>query len=181
MPTPDRRHRYSDNRNFPSLRVALEWEALDVKLEKILRDAPAPLTTEESIRAGKAAMKLGWQNAASTLLERITRRELIPEEEFAKRLQVTGEWIAAALVDGRLFFFQGPEGGKYFPAFYGDTTLERYALEEVCVHLGDLASASKYHFFTSKSTFLLTKTPLEALRAGLLTKVLMAADGFANR
>lgn len=40
--------------------------------------------------------------------------------------------------------------------------------------------ASRYHFFTSKSTFLLTRTPLEALPDGLLTKVLMAADGFAN-
>lgn len=43
-----------------------------------------------------------------------------------------------------------------------------------------LESASKYLFFTGKSTFLQKKTALEALRDGLLTKVLMANRGFSK-
>lgn len=185
MPTMNRPERTADSQATAESSEALEAVALDAKLEKVLQDAltdgpAAPMTTEESIRAGRAAMKLGRENASRTLLERITRHELIPEEEFAKRLGVPSEWIAGALADGRLFFFLGPDEVKYFPAFYGDATLPLRALEAVCSKMGNLASASKYHFFTSKSTFLLTKTPLEAMRVGLLTKVLMAAEGFAT-
>lgn len=162
-----------------------EARALDAKLEKILCEAltdgvATPMATEESIRAGKAAMQLGRENAAKTLLARIASHELVTETELAARLHVDRGWIAGALAGFRLFSFRGPDEAWYFPAFYGDATLDRQALEHVCVQLGDLASASKYHFFTSKSTFLLTKTPLEALREGLLTKVLRAADGFVN-
>ena len=122
-------------------------------------------------------MKLGEANAAKTLLERISRRELITEEAFAKRLGVSREWIAEALEDHRLFLFLGPDEVKYFPALYGDLTIDRHTLEEARAMLGNLASASRYHFYTSRTTFLLTRTPLEALRNGLLAKVLMAADG----
>ncbi|PWF43652.1 hypothetical protein [Massilia glaciei] len=116
-----------------SLRRA-EETALDAKLEKVLQEAltdgpAAPMTMEESIRAGNAAMKQGRENAAKTLLDRITRNELITEEEFAKRLGVSCMWIAGALADGRLFYFLGPDEVKYFAAFYGDTTLDRRALE----------------------------------------------------
>lgn len=171
--------------NTPASTEALEAAALDAKFENVLREArargaAAPMATAESIRAGKAAMKLVRKNAARTLLERIARYELITEEKFMKRLGVSFEWIAGALADGRLFFFRGPDEVKYFPAFYGDTTLELRAVGEVCKQMGNLPSASKYHFFTSKSTFLLTKTPLEALPDGQLTKVLVAAEGFAS-
>jgi hypothetical protein len=173
----------------PSAAKAAEWAeaaAIDARFEKVLQEAqscgaPTPMTTKESIRAGKAAMKQGEANAAKSLLERIARHELVTEEEFAIRLGVSREWIADALANHRLFLFLGPKEVKYFPAFYCDTTIDRRSLEEVCEQMGDLASASKYYFFTSKSTFLLVRTPLEALRDGLLTKVLMAADGFASR
>ena len=171
--------------NTPASTEALEAAALDAKFEKVLREAltgraAVPMATEESIRAGKAAMKVGRENAAKTLSERIARHELVTEDEMAARLHVGREWIAGALADHRLFFFLGPDEVKYFPAFYGDTTLELRALEEVCRKLGNLESASKHHFFTSKSTFLLKRTPLEALRDGLLPKVLMAAAGYAS-
>ena len=181
----NRPERTADSQATAESSEALEAVALDAKLEKILQDAltdgpAAPMATQESIRAGKAAMKQGRENAANTLLERITRHELIPEEEFAKRLGVRDGWIAGALADGRLFFFLGPDEVKYFPDFYGDSTLPLHALEAVCSKMGNLESASKYHFFTSKSTFLRTKTPLEALRDGMLAKVLMAAEGYAT-
>jgi hypothetical protein len=118
-----------------------EAASLDAKSEKVLREAltaraAVPMATEESIRAGKAAMKLGRKNAARTLLERIARYELITEEKFTKRLGVSGEWIAEALADHRLFLFLGPDEVKYLPAFYGDLTIDRHTLEEVGAMLG---------------------------------------------
>jgi hypothetical protein len=168
------------------LSEADEVAALGAKFEKVLRDArtrgaAAPMATEESISAGNATMKLGRENAAKTLLTRITSHVLVTEDDLAARLHVNREWIVSALGDHRLFSFLGPDEVRYFPAFYGDSTLHRGALKAVCSKLGNLPGASKYHFFTSKSTFLRTQTPLEALRDGLLTKVLIAAEGFAIR
>lgn len=114
---------------------------LDVKFEKVLREAQtrvavAPLATEESIRAGNAALTLAEEAAARTVLERVARHELITEDEFAKRLSVSGKWIADAIADHRLFIMSGPAEVKYFPAFYGDPTLERHLLERVCEEMG---------------------------------------------
>lgn len=168
-----------------SLSEAAGAAALDAKFAKVLQDActrgaTAPMTTAASIRAGKAAMKLGRENAARALLERIAHHELITNGELATRLRVTAEWITSALADHRLFFFLNADDVKYFPSFYGDTTLDREALEQVSVMLGDVPAPAKYQFFLTKSTLLRSKTPLEALRAGRLAKVLVAAEGYAN-
>jgi len=145
-----------------------------------LRGTATPMTTAASIRAGKAAMKLGRENAARVLSERVARHELVTEGEMVALLHVGQEWIAGALADHRLFFFLGPDEVNYFPSFYGDTTLDRKALEQVSAKLGHVPGPAKYQFFFTRSTLLRSKTPLEALRAGRLADVLIAADGYAN-
>lgn len=163
----------------------VESAAVDIKFEEVLRRAQmrgtaSPMTTAASIRSGKAAMKRGRENAAKGLHERIARNELITEDEFMTRLGVSGGCIACALADLRLFYFLGPDEVKYFPAFYGDSSLDRNALEQVSAKLGHVPGPAKFQFFVTRSTQLRSKTPLEALRAGRLTNVLIVADGYAN-
>ncbi len=170
----------------PELPEEVEAAAVDAKVDEILRLArerpsDAPLATEESIRAGAEYMRQVRQDAMTTLLARIERKDFVPRDELRELLGVNDEWITDALADNRLFFVLGPSEVHYFPSFYADAIFDREALESVCHKLGDLSGASKYFFFTSKSTFLRTRTPLEALSAGMLTEVLIAAEGFAER
>lgn len=74
-----------------------------------------------------------------------------------------------------------PSGENYYPALYGDPAYDGRSLAAVCERLGDPPGPSKFHFFTSKSTCLGIKTPLQALEEGMLDKVLNAARGFAER
>jgi hypothetical protein len=174
---------------FPKLGThdeALEAAEVDAKVEKILRaartrNAATSLSTEKSIREGKEWIEHGRQNSLKTLRSRVERKELICEDDLRARLGVSLEWISDAVAANILFCIQGPSGEKYFPAFYSDAAYDRQSLGIVCKRLGNLPGASKYHFFTSKSTYLGTKTPLEALAEGNFGKVLNAAAGFAER
>ena len=171
---------------LPKRQEEVEAAAVDAKVDEILRLArrrptDAPLTTEESIRAGAEYMRQAQQDAMSTLLAKIERKDFIPRDELRELLGVSDEWITDAVADNRLFFVLGPSEVHYFPSFYAGAIYHREALETVCQKLGDLSGASKYFFFTSKSTFLRTRTPLKALSDGMLTEVLIAAEGFAER
>lgn len=141
----------------------------DARWDEILHRAlehptSAPMATVESIRAGAEHMRQGRLNAMKTLLARVERKELVSRDEFRTLLAVSDEWIEKALADNRLFACDGPDDVPFFPAFFADTTLPRTALERVSQALKNLPGPVKYHFLTSKSTFLLTRTPLEAIR-----------------
>lgn len=160
--------------------------AEDVKVEAILREArerefDSPMATEESIRAGEEHMRQGRLNAIKTLYGRIDRKELVSKSEFRTLLGVTDQWIESALADNRLFVCSAPDKESYFPAFFADRTVPLSAFEVVSQALVDLPGEVKFHFFTSKSTFLRTKTPLQSMRDGELRKVIMAAEGFSER
>ena len=72
------------------------------------------------------------------------------------------------------------EGQRYYPAFFLDPRYYRTKLEKVSKVLGDLPAASKLHFFLGGRGSLAGKTPLEALAAGQLDKVMNSAQGFAQ-
>jgi len=57
---------------------------------------------------------------------------------------------------------------------------DRAQLEKVSKVLGDLPGASKLHFFLSGWGSLAGKTPLEAIAAGQLDRVLNTAHGFVQ-
>jgi hypothetical protein len=161
----------------------------DAKTDAIARDilraaherSVKPMSTEKSIREGNAYMEQMRKNSAIALAARIERKELITAEELRDRLGITRRSISDAARTGRLFAIVGASGDNYYPAFYADKRYDRRALEKVSKALGTLPGAVKYHFFTSKSTYLRIKSPLEALEEGRLADVLIAAAGFAER
>ena len=139
------------------------------------------MPTTESEREGAAFMAQMAKDAVVALEDRIERQELLPSAEIQARLQITRQSLSIAVKAGRLFAIVGPSGKNYYPAFYADSRLDRRYLEKVCRALGGLPGTVKYHFFTSKSFYLGSKTPLEALVDGRLADVMVAATACAER
>lgn len=155
----------------------------DSMLQRLLDDAsnqqPRPMSTPESIAAGHAAMAEGRERAAETLARRIESKELLSAEELRNALGIPQAEIDDAVDSNRLFAFVGPDGERYYPAFYAAADMDRASLELVAQELRDLPAASKYHFFVSEWTNL-GETPFEALERGRVHEVLQAAAAFAN-
>ena len=155
----------------------------DRMLQRLLDDGsnqqPRPMSTPESIAAGAAAMTEGRKRAAKTLARRIANKELLSAGELRSALDVTQQDIDDAVALNRLFAFEGPDGERYYPAFYADADLDKVAFGMVAQELRDVPATSQYHFFVSKRTNL-GETPLEALERGRVDEVLQAAAGFAN-
>lgn len=158
-------------------------EEEDRILRRVLDEASysqtRPMSTPESIAAGKAAMAEGRARAAETLARRIENKELLSAGELRGALGITQAEIDDAVDSNRLFALEGPGGEHYYPAFYIDADLDGSGLELIAQELRDLPAASKYHFFVSKRTNL-GATPLEALKRGRVAEVCKAAAGFAN-
>lgn len=113
------------------------------------------------------------------MAQRIENKEFLSAAELQYALGIDQAEIDEAVEANRLFAFEGPDGERYYPAFYAAADMDRSALEKVSKELGGLPAASKYHFFVSKRTNL-GDTPLEALKRGRVTEVLWAASGFAT-
>lgn len=155
-------------------------EEEDRLLRKVLKEVGnRPMSTPESVAAGKVAMAEGRARAAETLARRIECKELLSANELREALGITQAEIDDAVEANRLFAFDGPDGQPYYPAFYADTDFDKQVLELLAQELRDIPAASKYHFFVSKRTNL-GETPLEALTRGRIDEVLQAAAGFAN-
>jgi hypothetical protein len=104
---------------------------------------------------------------------------LIDGSKFLEEWGFTKQALSKAQTARRLFSLD-IEGEKYYPAFFVDPRHDRAQLEKVSKVLGDLPGASKLHFFLSGWGSLAGKTPLEAIVAGQLDRVLNTAQGFAQ-
>lgn len=157
----------------------------DAKVQRILavargqKGVSAP--TEDSERESMEFMVEMRRGSAAAMKRRIANKELLPSKEFQEALNIRRQSISDAVQSGRMFALVGPSGENYYPAFYADADLDRRSVEKVSKALGQLPAASKYFFFTSKSSFLGAETPLEALKNGRIADVLVAAAGFAVR
>lgn len=154
--------------------------AVDRALAKARQGQLPVQPTPESIRQGEEIMAQARINAALNLSERIQRGEYIRLDQLRITWPVKCTTIDKAVDVGRLFVVIGPSGENYYPAFYGDPSLDRRVLEKVSKALGALPATVKYHFYTAKSSFL-DETPLEALRVGRVEQVLAAAAGYVER
>lgn len=121
------------------------------------------------------------RESAEALQRRIHSKELLPPKEFQEALGISRQSINEAVKARRMFALLGPSGEYYYPAFYADGDLHRRDVERVAKALGGIPAASKYHFFTNKSTYLGALTPLQALKKGRLDEVLIAATAFEER
>jgi hypothetical protein len=148
-------------------------------LDAVSNQQPRPMSTPESIAAGRAAMAEGRVRAAETLVRRIANRELLSAAELREALGIAQAEIDDAVEDNRLFSIYAPDRQPYYPSFYANTDLDKVAFGLVAQVLRDVPATSQYHFFVSKRTNL-GETPLEALKRGRVDEVLKAAAGFAN-
>ena len=167
--------------------VAAEKAA--IKEDSMVRDVlaavrKAPVRTEltaEEADANAEVMSRLRREAAAMLQRRIDNKELLPPKEFQQALGISRQAVNDAVKTRRMFGILGPAGEYYYPAFYADGDLHRRDVEKVAKALGVAPAASKYHFFTSKSTYLGAVTPLEALKKGRLDEVMIAAAAFEQR
>ncbi|WP_295751589.1 hypothetical protein [Undibacterium sp.] len=164
-----------------------EWaraQREDALFKKVMdaagRGEPMVMSTPESICKGNEAMALAERTSAALTAVRISKHEFLSSGQLQDALQVKRQALSGAVKAKRLFAIVGPSGENYYPAYYADRTLERRTLERISKVLGSLPAPSKHHFFISKST-MLQETPLEALRKGRESDVLIAAAGFAER
>ena len=123
-----------------------------------------------------AKMRLATEKA---LLSAIKRKEMLREEELVVLIG-NRQWVSYAIKTGRIFSVQAPDGVAYFPAFFVCPIMCRRLFGKVTKALAGLPGQSMLHFFMSRSVLLET-TPVEALAAGRLKEVMVAAVGFANR
>ncbi|MFI4940138.1 MAG: hypothetical protein ACHP7O_07340 [Burkholderiales bacterium] len=106
---------------------------------------------------------------------------LLPAAVFCERLQVTRQAVSKAVSAQRMFFLPGPSGTQLYPEFFTSPLYNRRDLARVSKALGALPGPSKWQFFTTRKGSLGGKTPLDALAAGKLDDVLIAAAGFLER
>ena len=137
--------------------------------------------TAEQEHANAEMMDKLRREAAAALQRRIACKQLLPPKEFQEALGISRQSINEAVKAHRMFALLGPAGEYYYPAFYADGDLHRRDVEKVAKVLGGVPAASRYHFFTSKSTYLGAATPLDALKNGRLDDVLIAAAAFRER
>lgn len=119
---------------------------------------------------GKAARKQEFESG-----------HLLSAAQFQQGLQISRQAISKAIKDNRMFYIDGPSGENLYPAFFTDAKQNRRNLERVCKVLNDLPGASKWQFFTTAKHSLGGRTPIDALAAGDVEKVLTAAAGFVER
>ena len=103
-------------------------------------------------------------NAYERRMQLARQGELLTSDEIQQRLGVTRQAISKRLRAGTLFYVDGPQGVRYYPAFFAQADVDQNAVRLVAKTLGDLPGASKWAFFTSPRVSLGGLSPVEILR-----------------
>jgi hypothetical protein len=178
------------------------WTQLIERLRVKLNAAEAALSGPEpkavvksseksnAVKSREASIARAGSNASRTLEAlrkeaRASQKKLVQDGTLIDGSTFLEEWgftkqaLSKAQAARRLFSLD-IEGEKYYPAFFVDPGHDRAQLEKVSKVLGDLPGASKLHFFLSGWGSLAGKTPLEAIAAGQLDRVLNTAQDFVQ-
>jgi hypothetical protein len=109
------------------------------------------------------------------------RGELLSSAQIRARLGITRQALSKAVSERRMFWVGGNKGAQWYPSFFADDMTDRRMLEQVSVALGDLPGAVKWQFFTTPKHSLDGRTPVDAVRAGALDRVLRTAGEVMER
>lgn len=112
--------------------------------------------------------------------ELIGKGQLLDARAFQELMGWSTRQALSKAVQTNRVFYVTHKAERYFPAFYGDSALERSHLETVSRILGDLPGGSKLQFFLAPKRSLDGQTPLQALAAGRFSKVKDIASAFAE-
>lgn len=108
------------------------------------------------------------------------RGHLLESGQLADEMKIKRQAISKAVQERRMFSLDGSAGRRLYPAFFAAPQLDRKQVQTVSRALGDLPGPSKWQFFTTPKVSLGGKTAIEALEAGQLAAVLVAAAGFVE-
>lgn len=124
-------------------------------------------------------LELAKKHSQEFYAELISRKQVVTSGEICNALGITRQSLSKAVQGNRMFYLQ--QGcRRYYPVFYADRSLTLTVLEDITKTLSGLDGAAKWQFFTNAKGSLNGITPLEALQAGLVDKVLIAARGFVE-
>ncbi len=151
--------------------------------DRMLDSANNASTSKQKIEPteNQLFMQKFMQEEANAYAEMLKNGTLLLPDVLWQRLAISRQAISKAIQEKRMFAIAGPNGKMLYPAFFADPKYDRRQLAKVSQALGDLAGSSKFQFFTTGKMSLAGKTPLEALAAGDLQKVLVTAAGFVER
>lgn len=170
-----------------AVKEALEKQFSDMKrqLDELQsHQAVVPTAQEPAVQkktsSGNAILEQAKEQSRQFRDELIAKGLVAASGEICEALNFKRQSLNKAVKDNRIFFLKHGNT-QYYPVFYADGELDRAQLERVSQVLGDLDGASKWQFFTRPKGSLGGITPLEALKAKMLDKVLQAAQGFVER
>jgi hypothetical protein len=103
-----------------------------------------------------------WQQATSARREMVASGELIPEDEFLARLNVTKRRLNKLLADGSIFTLE-VDGAVYYPALLADPVHNRQRLQVICRIIAPAPADSRLGFLTSRRGSLGDRSPLDML------------------
>lgn len=148
-------------------------------LEALARDIRDRV--ERSREQGERPELLGRlrQHESASIERLIEKGTLLQTQDFCDELGISASALSRG-VSAQRFFFIRQGKNRYFPRFYCEGVVDRGVVEKVAKALGALPGAVKYNFFRSKRVSLKGKSPLEALAAGEVDRVLEVAVDFVN-
>lgn len=154
-----------------------------VKTEHLI-DAAARHSDDSNSSDGVATpstiLRLAKQQSDAFRADLIEKGLVATSSEMCEALGFTRQALSKAVKEHRIFRLrQGFQ--SFYPVFYADPTISRSVLEEVTKALGSITGGEKWQFFTRPKASLTGKTPLEAIRAGDVDQVLLAAAAFIER
>lgn len=172
-----------------------EWDDVLAELEATIRilrgatvkEAPPASRQARDIEAFKPATrkKDDIQRApAAPVLDTteamVKNKQLVTPLEFQHLMGWNTRQAVSKAAGSHRVFSLDYKADRYFPAFYADPAYDRKHLEAVTKVLGDLPGGSKLQFFLTRKGSLGGETPLQALAAGRIAKVLDIAAAFAQ-
>ncbi|SAK53788.1 hypothetical protein AWB78_01360 [Caballeronia calidae] len=102
------------------------------------------------------------QRELESLREKVETGELVPADEFRRRLKLSQEALRDLLVDGSVFAID-VDGIPYFPSLLADGAYNKARLFSICRIIWPEHPTSRLHYLTSGRGNLGGLTPLECL------------------
>jgi len=123
---------------------------------------PLPPSEIDDSRLNESFFEDFRQRELESLRAKVRTGELLPAEEFRRRLRASSEALRHLIVEGSVFAID-VDGLCYFPSLLVDERYDREKLFSICRIIWPEHPTSRLHYLTSKRANLGGLTPLECL------------------
>ncbi|WP_146153230.1 BPSL0761 family protein [Paraburkholderia fungorum] len=135
---------------------------------------PLPSSVTDDTRLNGNFFENFRQRELESLRARIRTGDLLPAEEFRRRLRASSEALRQLVVEGSVFAID-VDGLCYFPSLLVDERYDREKLFSICRIIWPAHPTVRLHFLTSRRGNLGGLTPLECLADNKRYRVLRGA------